>query len=84
MPRWLTTRSLVIGAATSVFVVATVLPLLSMVVQAIAGSGFGPLLLDARQRSLLYNTALLGAGAATFAGLLGVPLGLGLARMRSR
>jgi iron(III) transport system permease protein len=84
MPRRLTTRLLVVGAATSVFVVATVLPLLYVVVQAIAGSGFGPLLLDARQRTLLYNTALLGAGAAAFAVLLGVPLGLGLARLRGR
>ncbi len=84
MPRWLPTRPLVVGAAMSVFVVASILPLLYMVVQAIAGSGFGPLLLDARQRTLLYNTALLGAGAAAFAALLGVPLGLGLARMRGR
>ena len=67
MPRWLTTRSLVTGAAASVFVVASILPLLYMVVQAIAGSELGPLLLDARQRTLLYNTALLGAGAAALA-----------------
>jgi iron(III) transport system permease protein len=84
MPRWLTARSFVAGAAMSVFVIASILPLLYMVVQAIAGSGFGSLLLDARQRTLLYNTGLLGAGAAMFAAMLGVPLGLGLARMRNR
>ena len=84
MPRWLTIRSLVIGAATSMFFVASILPLLYMVVQAMAQSGFGALLLDARQRTLLYNTGLLGAAAAGFAALLGVPLGLGLARTRNR
>ena len=84
MPRWLTTSRVVIGAAMSVFVVATILPLLFMLVEALAGSGLAPLLLDVRQRTLLYNTAALGVGAAAFAVVLGVPLGFGLARLRSR
>ena len=38
-------------------------------------------MLDARQGRLLYNTALLGTGTALLATLIGVPLGIALARI---
>ena len=39
------------------------------------------LFLDARQRTLLYNTTLLGIGAAALSTAIGVPLGITLARV---
>ena len=59
--------------------VACVLPVMSLLVIALAGlgGGFG---LDGRQWRLLGNTALLGAGTALLASIIGAPLGLVVAR----
>jgi iron(III) transport system permease protein len=60
------------------------LPLVYMLVQAGgsgSGRGYAALLLDARQRALLSNTAALGTGTALLATLIGVPLGVALARV---
>ena len=78
----LSSRTLLIGAAASAFVASSVLPLAYMLVQSTtAGVSFTALLLDARQRGLLYQTALLGTGTAVVATLIGAPLGLALARV---
>jgi len=75
-------RTVVIGVAVAVFVAASVLPLGYMLARfAAAESGSAAVLLDARQRTLLFNTALLGAGTALLATLIGAPLGLALARV---
>jgi len=83
------TRTLVIAAATVVFVVCCVLPLASMLAGTFSGrtsvgSTYAALLLDPRQRRLLFNTALLGIMTATFATVIGAPLGVALARLELR
>ena len=75
-----------IATATVVFLVSCVLPLISMLGSSLAGSAVTPstyaaLLLDARQRGLLYNTTVLGLSTAALATLIGVPLGVALARI---
>lgn len=75
-------RTAVIAAAIAVFVTACVLPLVSMLTASLRGStAFAALLLDARQRGLLYNTTLLGLSTAAGATLIGAPLGIALARI---
>lgn len=61
-----------------VFVAVSVLPLVCML--AVTPSAAGALLLDARQWTLLSNTALLGVSTAALASAIGVPLGVALAR----
>ena len=76
-------RAVVLGSAMAVFSVCCILPvgyLLLTTLTATQGA-YGALLLDERQRGLLFNTALLGSGTAVFATLLGAPLGLALARV---
>jgi len=77
-------RTFVIGTAMVVFAVVCLLPPASMVMigfgGAGAGSAYAPLLLDARQRQLLANSAVLGGGTAILATLIGAPLGAALAR----
>jgi iron(III) transport system permease protein len=63
-----------------------VLPLVVMIGSSLAGnaatsSTYTALLLDARQRTLLYNTTLLGLSTAVLATLIGMPLGVALARI---
>jgi iron(III) transport system permease protein len=80
---WQSSRTAVIGIASVVFVVGCMLPvgdLLAAPVGSTAAS-YGAIWLDARQRGLLYNTALLGTRAAILATAIGAPLGLALARM---
>ena len=80
-------RTIVIGLATVIFVVCSVLPLVHLLITTVANAGGTPyasLLLDSRQRGLLYNTALLGIGAAAGATAIGVPLGIVLARVPVR
>ncbi|MGH7554890.1 MAG: ABC transporter permease, partial [Longimicrobiales bacterium] len=73
---------MVIGVAVAAFAIVCGLPLAYMLVQAgTAGGSYAALLLDARQRALLYNTAALGTGTALLATLVGAPLGLALARV---
>lgn len=82
-------RTVVIGMTGAVFVLCCVLPLIYMVGLSLAGgsvrsSQYAALVLDPRQRSLLYNTGILGAGTALLATLIGVPLGVALARVTFR
>jgi iron(III) transport system permease protein len=78
-------RTVVLAAAATVFVVVCVLPTLYMV-SAIAGAP-EPLglmrsaLLDSRQRGLLYTTIVLGVGTAALATAVGTVLGFVLARI---
>ena len=75
-------RTAVLGIASAAFGVVCILPLAYMLAQAGASGGdHAALLLDARQRSLLSNTAALGIGTALLATLIGAPLGLALARV---
>src|SRR5687767_3745676 len=79
-------RTAAITAAATLFFAASVLPLALMLGSALAGrvesdSPFAALLLDSRQRMLLYNTTLLGLSTAALATLIGVPLGVALGRM---
>ena len=68
--------------AVAVFVVCCVLPVGYLLVVSLSGfDESSSLALDARQRRLLYNTALLGTGTALLASALGAPLGFALARM---
>lgn len=75
-------RLLIVGAASGLFLVTTVLPLAYMAATSIGDVPAGVLLLEARQRTLLLNSALLATEAAALATLIGVPLGFGLARSR--
>ena len=80
-------RTLVIGLATMAFFICSVLPVAQLLVTAcsdVSGTDAAALLLDIRQRGLLYNTAALGVGTAVVATALGVPLGVALARVRLR
>lgn len=80
---WRRDRLAVVGLALAVATVSCLVPLVHLVVtsagEAVAGSG--ALLLDARQRGLLFTTAILGAGTAAGAVIIGLPLGLALARV---
>jgi ABC-type Fe3+ transport system permease subunit len=80
---------LVIGTALAVFVIVCLLPPIQMLIVSLhtgAGrqSALAALVLDARQRELLVNSAMLGAGTAFVATLIGVPLGIALARIPLR
>lgn len=84
-----TTRSAVIGVTFILFIGLCVLPVIYMfVVSFISVDGsftfdnYRRLLVESRQRDLLLNSTLLGAGSAMFGTLLGAPLGLLLARTR--
>lgn len=76
-------QTVVVGTAISVFVVCCVLPVAYLLTTSLADArgAFGAALLDARQRSLLYNTALLGTGTALLASAIGIVLGIALARV---
>jgi iron(III) transport system permease protein len=82
-----TTRSALIGLAFIIFTGLCVLPVVYMIgVSLVNAEGslnlqhYRRLLVEARQRELLLNSTLLGAGTALFGTLLGAPLGLLLAR----
>jgi iron(III) transport system permease protein len=78
-------RTLAIGGALAAFGILCALPFAYMLAQAgISGATYSALLLDARQRALLANTAALGAGTALLATCIGAPLGLVLARVPLR
>jgi len=75
-------RTLAVGAAVAAFGLLCVLPFGYMLAQLItSGASVAPLILEARQRVLLSNTAVLGVGTAVLATLIGAPLGLVLARV---
>ncbi|MPY91225.1 MAG: ABC transporter permease subunit [Luteitalea sp.] len=81
------TQAAVLALAGTAFAVCCVLPLAYMVWRSLASAPQGgapvvaALLLDARQRELLANSTLLGAGTALGATLIGAPLGVALARV---
>lgn len=82
MWRWPSSRTAVVGVAIGVFVVCCLLPVgYLLAVSLTRGDAYSAIALDARQRSLLSNTALLGIGTALLASALGVPLGVALARI---
>jgi iron(III) transport system permease protein len=82
MWRWQSSQTAVVGAAIAVFVVCCVLPVGYLLTVSLSSlEAFSALLLDARQRQLLYNTALLGTGTALLATAIGAPLGIALARI---
>lgn len=83
---WRSGRTIAVGVAIAAFALFCVLPLAYMIAVWFSepgreASSYQALLLDARQRGLLVNTAILGAGTALAATLVGVPLGVALARM---
>jgi len=81
MWRWQSSRTVVVGGAIVVFVVCCVLPVGYLLTVSVSGAdAFSAVVLDARQRQLLYNTAILGAGTALLATAIGAPLGIALAR----
>ena len=65
------------------FVVCCLLPIGYLLFSSLssADAAYATLWLDARQRGLLWNTALLGTGTAVLATAIGAPLGLALARI---
>ena len=83
MWRWPSSRTVVVGIAVGLFVVCCLLPVGYLLTMVLRGTdGANPLVwLDARQRGLLANTALLGTGTALLATVIGAPLGLVLARI---
>ena len=75
-------RTAVIGVAVAVFAACCLLPLAYLLATTIgSNAAYGAVLLDSRQRGLLYNTALLGTGTALLATAIGTPLGIALARV---
>jgi iron(III) transport system permease protein len=79
-------RTGVLAVAIGAFVLFCVLPLAYMFAVSVGNAGrtlspYASLLLDSRQRALLYNTTLLGIGTALMATVVGVPLGVALARV---
>jgi iron(III) transport system permease protein len=82
MWRWQFSRTAVVGGAILVFLVCCVLPLAYLVTTSLNHvDAYSTLVLDARQRQLLFNTALLGIGTAFLATAIGAPLGISLARV---
>ena len=82
MWRWPSSRTAVIGIAIGVFVVCCLLPVGYLLAVSLSGvDASSAIALDARQRSLLSNTALLGIGTALLASAIGAPLGIALARI---
>jgi iron(III) transport system permease protein len=83
---WRSSRTLVVGGAGVVFVVGCVLPVAYLFTTSLVGieGAIRALWLDARQRMLLYNTTLLGVGAAALSTTIGAPLGITLARVPLR
>jgi iron(III) transport system permease protein len=75
-------RTPVMAMAVAAFGIFCVLPLVYMLARlGLDAATYAPLLLDARQRALLANTAALGTGTALLSTLIGTPLGLAFARM---
>ena len=85
MWQWASTRTVVIGVAGVVFFVSSILPVSYLLAVSLTDAKtYSSILLDARQRQLLANTALLGAGTAVLATAIGSALGFALARISLR
>jgi iron(III) transport system permease protein len=80
---WRSSRTVVVGVTGVIFAVCCLLPVAYLCTTSLAGmqGAITALWLDARQRTLLYNTALLGIGAALLSTAIGAPLGITLARV---
>jgi iron(III) transport system permease protein len=83
---WRSGRTIALSLAMAAFGLFCVLPLAYVIAVWLSGFGremssYKGLLLDSRQRGLLVNTAVLGVGTAVTASLVGVPLGVALARV---
>jgi iron(III) transport system permease protein len=82
---WRSGRTIALGLAMAAFGIFSVLPLAYMIAMWLSGFdrevSYKDVLLDSRQRGLLVNTAILGGGTALTATLVGVPLGVALARV---
>ena len=80
---WRSSRTFVIGTAVVIFAVCSVLPVAYLFLTSLTGisAAGAALLLDARQRTLMYNTTLLGMGTAVLSTVIGAPLGIALARV---
>lgn len=80
---WRSSRTFVIGTAVVIFAVCSVLPVAYLFLTSLTGINVAAaaLLLDARQRTLMYNTTLLGVGTAVLSTVIGAPLGFALARV---
>ena len=74
-------RTLTIGTAVVIFFVAGVLPLVYLIGTTITHAPLTAIALDARQRTLLWNSVVLAGATAVQATLLGAPLGFALARV---
>jgi iron(III) transport system permease protein len=82
MWQWKSSRNAVVGVAVVVFIVCGLLPVGYLVAVSLTQfEGLSAIFLDARQRRLLVNTALLGFGTALLATAIGMPLGAALARV---
>src|SRR5215218_6929324 len=77
-------RTAVVGIAITVFAVCCVLPVGYLLLVSLSEINGSAPVLDARQRRLLSNTALLGLGTALLATAIGAPVGLALARISLR
>ena len=84
MLRWPSSRTVVVGIAIAVFVVCCVMPVGYLLVSLSGIDATSVLVLDARQRRLLFNTVLLGLGTALLATAIGAPMGFALARISLR
>ena len=75
---WRSSRTFVIVTAEFIFAVCCILPVAHLFTTSLAGinAAGAALFLDARQRTLLYNTTLLGVGAAVLSTAIGAPLGI--------
>ena len=72
MFRWQLARTAVVGIAITVFAVCCLLPVGYLLTVSLREfDGFSAVVLDARQRRLLSNTALLGLGTALIATAIG-------------
>jgi iron(III) transport system permease protein len=86
MWHWQSSRTVIVGSAVLVFGICCVLPVSYLFATSltVADAAYEAVLLDERQRRLLYDTALLGVGTAVLATGIGAPLGVALARVRFR
>jgi iron(III) transport system permease protein len=85
MWRWMSTRTAVVGIAVAVFVVCCLLPVGYLLAVSLTSlDGLSAVVLDERQRRLLFTTTLLGLGSALLATAIGAPLGTALARITLR
>jgi iron(III) transport system permease protein len=81
MWHWKSSRTPIAGTAILAFGLLSLLPSVYVLVTAFADvGGLSALLLDARQRGLLFTTAALGLSTTAVAASVGVPLGAILAR----